>query len=113
MNITAQQIAERLGGEVIGDPQVKVSAPARIEQGRPGTICFFVNPKYEHYIYTTKASILLVNKSFEPRQEIPATLIKVDNAYESVALLLDFFNSLKKSRPRSNRFLYAVHFHRK
>jgi len=110
MNITAQKIAEHLGGEVIGDPQVRVSAPARIEQGRPGTICFFVNPKYEHYIYTTKASILLINKSFEPRQEIPATLIKVDNAYESVALLLDFFNSLKKSRPRSNRFFVCRPF---
>jgi len=104
MNISAQKIAEHLGGKIVGDPQVRVSAPARIEQGRPGTICFFANPKYEHYIYTTKASILLVNSSFEPRQEISATLIKVDNAYESVALLLDLFNTLKKSRPGSNRF---------
>ncbi|HOG41379.1 MAG TPA: UDP-3-O-(3-hydroxymyristoyl)glucosamine N-acyltransferase [Bacteroidales bacterium] len=104
MNISAQKIAEHLGGKIVGDPQVRVSAPARIEQGRPGTICFFANPKYEHYIYTTKASILLVNSSFEPRQEISATLIKVDNAYESVALLLDLFNTLKKSRPGRNRF---------
>ena len=50
MDVTAQKIAEHLGGEVVGDPQVRVSAPARIEQGRPGTICFFANPKYEHYV---------------------------------------------------------------
>jgi len=110
MDVTAQKIAEHLGGEVVGDPQVRVSAPARIEQGRPGTICFFANPKYEHYVYTTKASILLVNSSFEPRQTIPATLVKVDNAYESVAVLLDFFNTLKKSRPRSNRLFVCRPF---
>lgn len=103
MEITAQTIADYLGGEIFGDPNVRVSSPARIEQGKKGNICFFANPKYEHYIYRTKASVLLINKSFEPKEEIPATLIKVDNAYDSVASLLEFFSSLKKSRPRSNR----------
>ncbi|NLB67619.1 MAG: UDP-3-O-(3-hydroxymyristoyl)glucosamine N-acyltransferase [Bacteroidales bacterium] len=110
MDITAQKIAEHLGGDIVGDPQVRVSAPARIEQGRPGTICFFANAKYEHYVYTTKASILLINKSFEPSREIPATLIKVENAYESVAILLELFNTLKKSRPRSNRLFVCRPF---
>lgn len=104
MEITAQTLAELLGGEVVGDPQTVVTAPARIEQGRKGTICFFANPKYEHYIYDTQASILLINKSFEPKQPIPATLIKVDDAYSSVSVLLDFFSRMKHQRKRGNGF---------
>lgn len=103
MEITAKTIAEYLGGEVVGNPEEKVSSPARIEQGKKGNICFFANPKYEHYIYDTKASVLLVNKSFVPKKEIPATLIKVDDAYASVAKLLEFFSSLKKTKVRGNR----------
>lgn len=103
MEITAKTLAEVLGGEVVGDPSVTVSEPARIEQGRKGTICFYANPKYEHYVYQTKASILLVNRDFEPKSLISATLIKVDDAYASVAKLLSYFSSLKKSRLRGNR----------
>lgn len=103
MEITAKTLAEVLGGEVVGDPSVTVSEPARIEQGRKGTICFYANPKYEHYVYQTKASILLVNRDFEPKSPISATLIKVDDAYASVAKLLSYFSSLKKSRLRGNR----------
>lgn len=103
MEITAKTLAEVLGGEVVGDPSVTVSEPARIEQGRKGTICFYANPKYEHYVYQTKASILLVNRDFDPKSPISATLIKVDDAYASVAKLLSYFSSLKKSRLRGNR----------
>ena len=102
MEITAQILAELLGGEVVGDPQTVVTAPARIEQGRKGNICFFANPKYEHYIYDTKASVLLINKSFVPKQPIPATLIKVDDAYSSVSVLLDFFSRMKHRQKRGN-----------
>ena len=104
MEITAQSLAELLGGELVGDPQVVVVRPARIEQARKGDICFFANPKYEHYIYDTKASVLLVNKSFEPKQPVPATLIRVDDAYAAVSTLLDFFSRQRRSQVRGNRF---------
>ena len=103
MEITAQSLAELLGGEVVGDPQTVVTGPARIEQARKGDICFYANPKYERYIYDTRASVLLVNRDFAPKHPVPATLIKVDNAYESVSVLLDFFAKLRKARVRGNR----------
>lgn len=104
MEITAKTLAEVLGGEVVGNPSVTVTGPARIEQGREGTVCFYANPKYEQYVYRTKASILLVNKDFEPKTPISATLVKVDDAYASVAKLLTFFSSLRKSHLIGNRF---------
>lgn len=105
MEVTAQLIADHLGGEIVGDAGVKVSSVAKIESGKPGTLCFLANPKYEHYLYTCKASIILINKSFEPKGEISATLIKVDNAYEAVASLLDLLNSMKASRRRKDPFM--------
>ena len=103
MEITAQTLAELLGGEIVGDPQTVVTAPARIEQARKGDVCFYANPKYEKYVYQTKASVLLVNRSFEPRQPVPATLIKVDDAYASVSVLLDFFSRMRHLEKRGNR----------
>ena len=103
MEITAQTLAELLGGEIVGDPQTVVTSPARIEQARKGDICFYANPKYEKYVYQTKASVLLVNRSFEPRQAVPATLIKVDDAYASVSVLLDFFSRMRHLEKRGNR----------
>ena len=102
--VTAQQIAARLGGEVVGNPDVTVSAPARIESGKPGTVCVYANPKYEHYLYSCQASVILVNRTFEPAQPITATLVKVDDAYASVAELLGWFQQLRQARPRGNRF---------
>ena len=104
IRVTAQDIAARLGGEVVGNPDVVVSAPARIESGRPGTICFYANPKYEHYLYDCKADVILVNRSFTPARPVSATLVKVDDAYASVAELLGWFEQLRKSRPCANRF---------
>lgn len=100
MEITAREIAQKLNGEIVGNPDVRISAPARIEYGKPGNICFFANPKYEHYVYTSKASAILVNRSFVPAQDVAATLIKVDDAYQAVAEMLEYFQSLKKSRRR-------------
>ena len=74
MEVSAKQIAEHLGGEVVGNPDVTVSSVARIESGKPGTLCFLANPKYEHYLYTCKASIVLINKSFEPMRLSPRFL---------------------------------------
>lgn len=97
MEITVREIAQRLNGEIVGDPDIRITAPARIEYGKPGNICFFANPKYEHYVYTTKASAILVNRSFVPAQEVPAAMIKVDDAYQAVATLLEWFQAMKKS----------------
>ena len=91
MEITARTIAELLGGEVVGDPAAVVTGPARIEQARKGNVCFYANPKYEHYIYDTKASIVLVNDDLELEHPVSATLIRVPNAYECVAKLMQMY----------------------
>lgn len=88
MEFTAQQIADYLKGKIEGNPEVKVNSFSKIEEGKPGTISFLSNPKYNQYIYDSEASIILVNREFEPEKEVSATLIRVDNAYESLASLL-------------------------
>lgn len=108
MEVSAKVIAEHLGGEISGDPDVKVSSVAKIESGRPGTLCFLANPKYEHYLYTCKASIILINKSFEPKQDVAATLIRVDDAYQAVASLLNLLNSMKSARKRGRKLSARV-----
>lgn len=99
MKFTAQIVAEFLQGEIVGNANAEVSNVSKIEEGKPGTIAFLANPKYEHYLYTTEASIVLVNKSFEPSQEVKTTLIKVENAYEAFASLLDLY---VQSKPRKS-----------
>lgn len=96
MEFSAQQIAAFLNGTVEGDPDVKVSNFSKIEEGKIGTLTFLANPKYEHYIYNTKASIVLVNNDFTPSGIVPATLIRVDNAYASLAMLLNMVEQSKK-----------------
>ncbi len=95
MKFTARTIADFLKGEISGNPDVEVWDIAKIEEARPGSIAFLANPKYVKYIYSTEASIVLVNKDFQPEDEIKATLIKVDNAYHSFATLLDFYQQSK------------------
>ena len=102
MEVSAEVIAQHFNGEIIGDPTVKVSSVAKIESGKPGNICFLANPKYEQYLYTCKASIIIINKSFKPKEPVAPTLILVDNAYEAVASLLDLLNTLKRAK-RSGR----------
>jgi len=97
MEFTAQQIADFLQGEILGDPSVKVSNFSKIEEGKTGTLSFLSNPKYSQYIYESQASIVLVNRDFEPENEVKATLIRVENAYESLALLLSL---VEKSIPK-------------
>lgn len=98
MNFSAQQIADFLGGKVVGNPDVLVSNFSKIEEGKPGTLTFLSNPKYKDYIYTTKADIVLVNSNFEPESPISSTLIKVENAYQSLAKLLQLADSLKPKK---------------
>ena len=87
MEFTAKQLAQVLKGTVEGDPQATVTSFAKIEHGKPGQLCFFANPKYERYVYTCKASILLVNKDFEPKEKVISTLVRVDDAYKSLSLI--------------------------
>ena len=82
----------------MGDPKTAVNNFARIEEGKPGCISFLANPKYEHYVYTTESSIILVNDTFTPTQEIKATLIKVPNAREAVAKLITIYDSMKPKK---------------
>ncbi len=91
MNFTAEAIADFLKGEVVGDPKIEVNNIARIEEATPGTLAFLANPKYNHYIYETKASIVLINKDLKLEKEVSSTLVKVDNAYESFASLLELY----------------------
>ena len=92
MKFSARQIAEFLHGELVGNPSVEVNNLSKIEEGTPGTLSFLANPKYTHYIYQTHASIVLVHKDFEPEHPIEATLIKVDDPYACLALLLNLVN---------------------
>jgi UDP-3-O-[3-hydroxymyristoyl] glucosamine N-acyltransferase len=93
MKYTAKQIAKFLNGEIDGDPKVKVQDIAKIEEGKKGSLSFLANPKYTPFIYETESSIVLVNRDFKPEKPINATLIKVDNAYESFARLLELVNA--------------------
>ena len=95
MEFSAQMIAGLVGGTIVGNPEATVSDFAKIEEGRPGCISFLANDKYEHYIYTTESSIVLVNDTFEPKHDIKATLIKVANAREAVANLINIYDSMK------------------
>ncbi len=98
MEFTAKQIAEYLGGVVEGDANAKVKTFAKIEEGTPGAISFLANPQYEHYLYGTASSIVLVNHDFQPEQEVKTTLIRVNNAYESIAKLLTLYQSAIQKR---------------
>ena len=89
MEFSANQIAGFLNGKVVGDGEVKVSNVAKIEEGKPGTLAFLANPKYTPYIYTTKASIVLVNNDFKPENNIDSTLIYVQDSYRAFASLLE------------------------
>lgn len=100
MEFKASDIAGFLHGEVVGDGNVIVSDVSKIEEGKPGTLAFLANPKYEHYIYNTEASIVLVNNNFEPRKEVPATLIKVEDAYQAFAALLDLYIQSKQQNKK-------------
>jgi UDP-3-O-[3-hydroxymyristoyl] glucosamine N-acyltransferase len=98
MEFTAQQIADFLGGEIQGNPSVKVSDFSKIEEGKPGTLSFLSNPKYTQYIYESQASIILVNKDFQPEREVLATLIRVNDAYQSLAMLLSMVDQAKPKK---------------
>lgn len=95
MKFTAQQIAKILNGDIVGKTDIEVSSLAKIEEGKKGDLCFLSNEKYTPHIYTTKASVVIVNSSFNPEKEISATLIKVEDAYTSFSQLLELYNKMQ------------------
>jgi UDP-3-O-[3-hydroxymyristoyl] glucosamine N-acyltransferase len=106
MNFTVRQIAQLLNGHIEGDPEIMVTGLSKIEEGLPGTLSFLANPKYTSYIYTTRASVIIVNKTFTPEQPLASTLIRVDDPYTSFARLLDLYDHSKSLTSGISR--YAV-----
>lgn len=98
MKFTATQIAGILEGDIIGDPEVEVTKLSKIEEGTQGSLTFLANPKYTSFIYSTKASITIVNKDFSPENDISTTLIKVEDAYKSFSKLLEYYNEVKMNK---------------
>lgn len=98
MEFTAEMIAGFLGGEIVGDKSVAVHTVSSIEEGKAGSLAYLTNPKYEPFLYTTQASIVLVDKEFTPQQAHTATLVKVENAAACVLKLLEMYNAAKPRR---------------
>ena len=94
MKVTAKVVADFTKGELIGNPDEVITDVSKIEEGRKGTLAFLANPKYEKYIYTTEASIVLINKDFQVNGDIKPTLIRVDNAYDAFTSLLELYSRL-------------------
>ncbi len=98
MKFTAEQIAEILEGKVEGNPKAEVSELAKIEEGAEGSLTFLSNPKYTSFLYTTNASITIVNDDFEVEQPVNTTLIKVKDAYKAFSTLLEYYNQIKLNK---------------
>jgi UDP-3-O-[3-hydroxymyristoyl] glucosamine N-acyltransferase len=98
MEFSAQNIADLLKGKVEGNTETKVSDVSKIEEGRSGTLCFLANPKYEKYLYTTDASVVIVNNDLKLTGPVKATLIRVPDAYQAFAALLELYNSGKPQK---------------
>jgi UDP-3-O-[3-hydroxymyristoyl] glucosamine N-acyltransferase len=92
MVLNAAQLCELLQGELIGDGGKKVYGPSQIDKGRPGTITFLANPKYEEYAYTTEADVIVVSKDFVPKELLRPAVIKVPDVYGAMMLLIDTFS---------------------
>jgi len=98
MKFKAAEIAQLLQGTVKGDANVEVSTLSKIEEGKEGSISFLANPKYEHFIYTTNASIVIVSKDFVATDSISSTLIVVEDAYQAFTQLLQYYNTIKNNK---------------
>lgn len=90
--MNAAQLCELLQGELIGDGNMKISGPSQIDKGRPGTVTFLANPKYEDFAYTTDASVIVVSRDFAPKKPVNPTLIRVDDVYGAMMFLVDKFS---------------------
>jgi len=98
MKFTAEQIANVLNGSIEGDPQIEVDSLSKIEEGKPGSLSFLANPIYTPYIYSTHASIVIVNRTFKPEKPVKCTLIRVDDAYVAFSQLLEMYHQSKQQK---------------
>ena len=98
MKFSAQQIADILDGNIVGNPDIEVSTLSKIEEGVTGSLTFLANPKYTSFIYSTKASITIVNNTFLPEKPITTTLIKVEDAYMAFSKILEYYNAIKHNK---------------
>jgi len=108
MKFTASQIAGILDGEIVGNPDVEVSKLSKIEEGTEGSLTFLANPKYTSYIYSTKASITIVNKTFDAEHNVSTTLILVEDAYKSFSKLLEYYNQVKLNKTGIEQPVYIA-----
>ena len=98
MKFTAEQIAGILEGTVIGNPEAEVFKLSKIEEGTEGSLSFLSNSKYQNYIYTTQASVVIINNNFKPEKPVKTTLIKVDDAYGAFSKILEFYSQVKNNK---------------
>ncbi len=98
MKFTAEQISEILQGEIEGNPQEEVFKLSKIEEGEKGSLTFLSNPKYTSFLYTTKASVAIVNRDFISEKEVSATLIRVEDSYQAFSTLLEYYNQIKLNK---------------
>lgn len=108
MEFSAQQIAGLLQGEIVGNPNATVTGLSKIEDGKTGTLSFLANPKYEEFIYSTEASIVIVGTDFQAQKDLPAscTLIKVEEAYSAFAKLLEMYDQAVAKQPKIEAHSY-------
>ena len=106
MQIKAQELADLVSGRVEGDGEVLIHAPAKIEEAQEGTITFLANPKYEEYIYSTQASVVLVGEDFQPRVDVQPTLIYVSDVYKTLAFLLQKFGETQQSEHKISELAF-------
>ncbi len=111
MQFTAKQISEFLNGTVDGNPDVSVTELSKIENGKEGTLSFLSNPKYENFLYSTQASVVIVSKSFKPTQKYTSTLIRVDNPYSAFTILLDKYNEAINAQKEQSGIESSAYVH--
>ncbi len=98
MEFTAKQIAALVNGQIEGNPEERITKLSKIEEGEPGSISFLANPLYTQHIYTTKASVVIISKSFVLTAPVSTTLIKVDSAENAFSKLLEMYNQVKLNK---------------
>ncbi len=108
MEFTARELAQILNGTVDGNPEARATSFAKIEHGKEGQLCFYANPKYEKYVYTSKASLLLVNSDFQPKEPVTPTMIRVEDAYSALAQLLKYVSDQRRNYRRHRAWSASI-----
>lgn len=106
MQFTAQQIADLLKGQLEGNADAIITKLSKIEEGEPGSLSFLANPLYNSYLYTTKASLVIVNKDFAATAPFSTTLLRVESAEKAFAALLEMYNKIKLNKKGISKLAY-------